>query len=282
MKNVLIYGKNSYIGEHFYRALKAFGNNVTIVDSLKISPKEIDFTGIEVVINVVGIAHIKITDDMESLFYKINTDLAVELCAEAKKRGVSQYIYMSSMNVYGDTTKTIFSREQEAPKNFYGKSKMLADLKIHEMANESFRVASVRPPVVYGKGCKGNFVLLQKVALLTPIFPAFRNVKSMIFIDHLDNFVCQLVANGDGGFFHPQNAKTTSTADTIVAIRKSMGKRTILIPGLGWMIRIMMKCVGKAERAFADDNYDIAFSKYRDNSYCNLDFQTTIDKTLHG
>lgn len=282
MKNVLIYGKNSYIGEHFYRALKSSGNNVTIIDSLQISPKDIDFTSIEVVINVVGIAHIKITDDMEPLFYKINTDLAVELCAEAKKSGVSHYIYMSSMNVYGDTTDTISSREQEDPKNFYGKSKMLADLRIHEMADESFNVASVRPPVVYGKGCKGNFVLLQKVASMTPIFPAFQNVKSMIFIDHLDNFVCQLVANGDGGFFHPQNAQTTSTADTIVAIRKSMGKKTILIPGLGWLVRIMMKCVGKAERAFADDNYAIAFSRYRDNSYCNLDFQTTIDKTVHG
>ena len=275
MKNVLIYGKNSYIGEHFYRALKTSGHYVTIIDSLKTSPKEIDFTGIEVVINVVGIAHIKITDDMEPLFYKINTDLAVELCTEAKKRGVSQYIYMSSMNVYGDTTDTISSREQEGPKNFYGKSKMLADLRIHEMADDSFRVASIRPPVVYGKGCKGNFVLLQKIASLTPIFPAFRNVKSMIFIEHLDNFVCQLVANGDGGFFHPQNAQTTSTADT-------MGKKTMLIPGLGWLVKIMMKCVGKAERAFANDNYAMTFSRYRDNSYCNLDFQTTIDKTVHG
>ena len=133
MKKVLVYGKNSYIGEHYYHALKKSGNNVIIINSFEQKPKDIDFTGIDTVVNVVGIAHIKITDDMEGLFYKINTDLAVELCDVAKKAGVKQYIYMSSMNVFGDTTETISSREQEGPKNFYGKSKYLADQKIHAM-----------------------------------------------------------------------------------------------------------------------------------------------------
>lgn len=280
MKKVLVYGKNSYIGEHYYQALKKAGNDVVIIDSFKQKPKDIDFTGVEVVVNVVGIAHIKITNDMEDLFYKINTDLAVELCEEAKKAGVKQYIYMSSMNVFGDTTETIRSREQEGPRNFYGKSKFLADQRIHVMETEDFRVASVRPPVVYGKGCKGNFTLLQKVASLTPVFPSYRNKKSMIYIEHLDNFMCELVANGDGGYFHPQNAALTSTADTIMAIRKAMGKRTILIPGLGWLVKLGMKMVTKAERAFADDNYDLEFSKYGKNTYCNLDFPTTIEKTI--
>ena len=80
MKKVLVYGKNSYIGEHYYHALKKSGNNVIIINSFEQKPKDIDFTGIDTVVNVVGIAHIKITDDMEGLFYKINTDLAVELC----------------------------------------------------------------------------------------------------------------------------------------------------------------------------------------------------------
>ena len=282
MKKVLVYGKNSYIGEHYYHALKKSGNNVIIINSFEQKPKDIDFTGIDTVVNVVGIAHIKITDDMEGLFYKINTDLDVELCDVAKKAGVKQYIYMSSMNVFGDTTETISSREQEGPKNFYGKSKYLADQKIHAMEAEDFKIASVRPPVVYGKGCKGNFVLLQKVASLTPIFPNYKNKKSMIYIGHLDNFICELVANGEGGYFHPQNADVISTADTIVAIRKAMGKKTLLIPGFGWLVKIGMKMMSRVERAFADDNYDLEFSKYGENTYCNLDFQTTIARTVNG
>ena len=280
MKKILIYGKGSYIGEHYREGLEARGHQVDMVDSLTLKPGEFSVEGYEVVINVVGIAHIKITPDMESLFYMINTDYAVDLCRLAKEAGVKQYIYMSSMNVYGDTSECIKSRDQENPKNFYGKSKLLADQRIHEMEDANFKVVSIRPPVVYGKGCKGNFTLLEKVASIAFVFPEYKNIRSMIFIDHLTNFLCQMVENEENGYFHPQNKSYISTTETVVAIRKAKGKRTLLISGLGWLIRIMMRFVTKAERAFADDYYDLDFSKYKNNTYCSFDFSDTILKTI--
>ena len=280
MKKILIYGKGSYIGEHYREGLEARGHQVDMVDSLTLKPGEFSVSGYDVVINVVGIAHIKITPDMESLFYKINTDYAVDLCRLAKEAGVKQYIYMSSMNVYGDTSDRIYSRSQENPKNFYGKSKWLADQRLHQMENEHFKVASVRPPVVYGRGCKGNFNALVKVAKLTPFFPKFNNIRSMIYIDHLTNFVCQLVHSGERGYFHPQNGSYISTAEAVVEIRKALGKKTFLIPGLNWAIRLLMKFSHSAERAFANDYYDLAFSQYADNSYCPLSFSETIRRTV--
>ena len=280
MKKILIYGKGSYIGEHYREGLEARGHQVTMIDSLVLKPGEFALEGYEVVINVVGIAHIKITPDMESLFYKINTDYAVNLCSLSKEAGVKQYIYMSSMNVFGDTSECIKSREQENPKNFYGKSKLLADQRIHAMEDDSFKVVSIRPPVVYGKGCKGNFTLLEKVASVAFMFPKYRNTRSMIFIDHLVNFLCQMVENEENGYFHPQNRSHISTTDAIVAIRKAKGKKTLLIPGLGWLVRLMMRFVTKAERAFADDYYDLAFSRYKDNSYCPMGFEMTIQRSV--
>ena len=280
MKKILIYGKGSYIGEHYREGLEARGHQVTMIDSLVLKPGEFALEGYEVVINVVGIAHIKITPDMESLFYKINTDYAVNLCSLSKEAGVKQYIYMSSMNVFGDTSECIKSREQENPKNFYGKSKLLADLRIHAMEDDSFKVVSIRPPVVYGKGCKGNFTLLEKVASVAFMFPKYRNTRSMIFIDHLVNFLCQMVENEENGYFHPQNNKHITTTEAIVAIRRAKGKKTLLIPGMGWLIRLMMHFVTKAERAFSDDYYDLEFSRYKDNSYCPMDFDTTIQKSV--
>lgn len=280
MKKILIYGKGSYIGEHYREGLEARGHQVTMIDSLVQKPGEFSLDGYEVVINVVGIAHIKITPDMESLFYKINTDYAVDLCRMAKEAGVKQYIYMSSMNVYGDTSECIKSRDQENPKNFYGKSKLLADQRIHEMESNTFKVVSIRPPVVYGKGCKGNFTLLEKVASVAFLFPKYKNIRSMIFIDHLVNFLCLMVDNEENGYFHPQNSSYITTTDAVVAIRKAKGKKTLLIPGMGWLIRLMMRFVSKAERAFADDYYDLAFSRYKDNSYCPMDFEITIQRSV--
>ncbi len=280
MKKVLIYGKGSYIGEHYRKGLEARGHQVEMVDSLVQKPGEFNVAGNDVVINVVGIAHIKITPDMESLFYEINTDYAVDLCRLAKEAGVKQYIYMSSMNVYGDTSECVKSREQENPKNFYGKSKLLADQRIHAMEDANFKVVSIRPPVVYGKGCKGNFTLLKKIANVAFIFPKYNNIRSMIFIDHLTNFLCQMVENEENGYFHPQNKAYVTTAEAVVAIRKAMGKKTLLIPNLGWIIRLMMCFVSKAERAFSDDYYDMDYSRYKDNSYCLMEFEDTIIKSI--
>ena len=276
MKKILIYGKGSYIGEHYREGLEARGHHVDMVDSLVQKPGEFSVAGFDVVINVVGIAHISITPDMEGMFYKINTDYAVDLCRISKENGVHQYIYMSSMNVYGDTSECIKSREQENPKNFYGKSKLLADQRIHAMEDASFKVVSIRPPVVYGKGCKGNFILLEKVASVAFVFPKYHNIRSMIFIDHLTNFLCQMVENEENGYFHPQNKAYITTTEAVVAIRRAKGKKTLLIPALGWLIRIMMHCVTKAERAFSDDYYDMEFSRYKDNSYCPMEFEDTI------
>ena len=278
--NILIFGTGSYIGNHFCEALESRGHKIQMVDAVKVKPVEIDFSGIDAVINVAGIAHVKITPQMEDLFYKVNTHLAIDLCENAKKNGVKQYVYMSSMNVYGDTSECIHSRNQESPKNFYGKSKWLADKGIHAMESDTFKVASVRPPVVYGKGCKGNFILLVKLSRLFVVFPSFINTKSMIYIDNLSNFVCELIENGDGGYFHPQNARHTSIVEIIKEIRASMGKKTYIIPGLAWIVKLLMKLSHKANRAFADDFYDLDFSRYRNNSYCNVDFRESIKRSI--
>lgn len=278
---VLIYGAGSYIGNQYRNALQARGHELVMVDTMAVKPEAVDFTGVDVVIDVAGIAHIKITPDMEDLFYKVNTNLAIDLCKESKAHGVKQFIYMSSMNVFGDTQERIYSLEQENPKNFYGKSKLLADKGIHAMATPEFKVVSVRPPVVYGRGCKGNFTLLLKLAKYFPIFPYFKNTKSMIYIDNLCNFVCEVVENQDSGFFHPQNAKHTSIAEIIKEVRVAMGKKTLIIYGFGWAIKLMMKLSHKAERAFADDFYDLEFSRYRENTYNNkLTFRGTVQKSI--
>lgn len=277
---ILIFGAGSFIGNHYCKALKDRGHKVVVIDATKVKPKEIDFTGIDTVINVAGIAHIDITPDMEELFYRVNTDLAVDLCHEAKEHGVKQYVYMSSMNVFGDTTERIYSRKQENPKSFYGRSKWLADKRIHELENEKFKVASVRPPVVYGKGCKGNFTVLLKLSKFLFIFPSFKNIKSMIYIDNLCNFMCELVENGNGGYFHPQNTEYTSITEIVTEIRMAMGKKTIIIGGFEWLIKILMKVSHKIERAFANDYYDVDFSRYNANTYCTINFKESIKKSL--
>lgn len=278
---ILIYGVGSYIGNHYQDVLIIRGHNVIMVNALKVKPVDVDYADVDVVIDVAGIAHIKITSKLEDLFYQVNTKLAIDLCKESKSHGVKQFIYMSSMNVYGDTQERIYTQEQEAPCNFYGKSKLLADRGIQAMATDDFRVVSIRPPVVYGKGCKGNFMQLVKLAKYFPVFPYFKNTKSLIYIDNLCRFVCEVIDNRDSGVFHPQNITHTSIVEIIKEVRMAMGKKTLIVHGLGWIVKLLMKISHKAKRAFADDYYDLFFSSYRENTYNkNVDFGQTIKKSI--
>lgn len=144
-----------------------------------------DFSKYDAVFHVAGIAHIKETKKNAPLYYKVNRDLTIETAETAKKNGVKQFILLSSMSVYGLTTGTITKDTIPAPKSNYGKSKLEADIEIIKIADSSFKVAIMRPPMVYGKGCKGNYQLLRKAALRLPLFPDIENKRSMIYIDTL-------------------------------------------------------------------------------------------------
>lgn len=71
------------------------------------------------------------------------------------------------------------------PNGFYGDSKLQAEIGINALADEKFKEVVLRPPMIYGPNCKGNFMRLAKLGTITPIFPAFHNQRSMIYIDNL-------------------------------------------------------------------------------------------------
>src|SRR5699024_450683 len=93
------------------------------------------------------------------------------------------------MSVYGLEEGVIDDNTPLNPTTHYGKSKLQAEEKINELNNNSFKVAIVRPPMIYGKGCKGNYQRLRRLALITPVFPYIDNKRSMIYIDNLRAFI---------------------------------------------------------------------------------------------
>lgn len=67
--------------------------------------------------------------DQEELYYRVNRDLTIEVAEKAKAEGVKQFIFMSSMIVYGASKlwivemKVITADTPARPTNFYGNSK---------------------------------------------------------------------------------------------------------------------------------------------------------------
>ncbi|MGB4351276.1 MAG: NAD-dependent epimerase/dehydratase family protein, partial [Tissierellaceae bacterium] len=217
MKSILITGKNSYIGSRFEEWLAKYPDKYK-VDAISLrdeSWKEKDFSEYDVIYHVAGIAHRKETKENRELYYAVNRDLAYEVAKKSKQDGIKQFIFLSTMSVYGLESGVIDEYTPLKPKSNYGKSKLQAEELIKPLEDDSFKIAILRPPMVYGKGCKGNYPRLAKLAKITPIFPDIDNKRSMIYIDNLSEFVRLLIDDYSSGLFLPQNSEYVKTSEMV-------------------------------------------------------------------
>lgn len=272
-KRVLITGAGSYIGETF-RAYGAehYPDNFTIdaVDMIDPAWREMAFSSYDIVYHVAGIAHAdvgNVTDEIKEKYYAVNTDLALEVAEKAKAEGVKEFIFMSSMIVYGESApygvkKVIDEHTVPSPANFYGDSKLQADVGVRELADENFKVIVLRPPMIYGKGSKGNYPTLAKLAKKLPVFPDVDNERSMLYIENLCEFLCQVMlvdVKQNATVLIPQNAEWTKTSEMVKEIAAVGGKKIksvkVLNPAVAIASKVPGKIGGLVNKAFGNSCY---------------------------
>ena len=264
MKRILIVGAGSYIGESFSEYLGQWSEKYSVATletkGLKPEPRLFQNTG--AIFCVAGIAHIKETADNRHLYYDVNRDLVVAIARAAKVAGVRQFVLLSSMSVYGLEVGHITKSSEPHPTTAYGVSKFQADEEIKKLEDESFIFACLRPPMVYGKNCTGNYQRLRKIALKSPIFPDYHNQRSMLYIGNLCEFVKETIDHERRGLFFPQNAEYTNTSRMVNLIAAEHGKKIKLTKAFNWAIKIAPMNVVK--KVFGNLTYDTVdlISKY--------------------
>ena len=294
-KKVLITGAGSYIGQSFIQYAKEnYPENFEIdeLDMLGDQWKKADFSQYDIVYHVAGIAHAdvgKVSEETKEKYYAVNTDLAVEVAKKAKEEGVKEFIFMSSMIVYGDSApygkkKVIGKFTVPTPGNFYGDSKLQADVAVREMADENFKVIVLRPPMIYGKNSKGNYCRLVDFAKKMPIVPDVKNERSMLYIDNLCEFLCQIIlikkVKQNAVTLFPQNNEWVNTGDMIKEIARESGKRNITC-GLFQKVLKYEKLLperirGIVNKAFGNMTYEYEISIYDGIMYQIFDFKESI------
>ncbi len=281
MKKILITGANSYIGTSFEKYLKENypdDYSVDTVDMVDGSWREKDFSGYDSVFHVAGIAHQKETKENAPLYHKVNSDLAAATAKKAKQDGVKQFVFLSSMSVYGTDVGVIAEDTEPHPKSNYGKSKLQAEKEIRAYESNSFRLCILRPPMVYGRGCKGNYPSLVKIALKTPVFPYVKNQRSMIYIENLCEFVRLMIENEESGTFFPQNGEYSNTSELVRTIAKAHRKKVRLVKGFDWLLKLTGCFTGRVRKAFGSLIYLREMSEYKVNYRIDT-FGESIEKT---
>lgn len=280
MKKILIAGANSYIGESFANYMQQWPDRyrVDTLDVIGDGWKQASLAGYDVVFLVAGIAHRKETEENASLYYQVNRDLAVALAEKAKQNGVRHFVFMSSMSVYGMDQGVITPDTLPSPKSHYGKSKLEAEQNLARLENEHFRIAVLRPPMVYGKNCRGNFQLMLKLAKKSPVFPVVSNRRSMISIDNLCAFVRLVIDGEEAGVFFPQNREYVNTTEMVRIMAKTLNRRIFFSRLAGVAVGAMMPVVGMARKAFSTLIYQDC--EKHDFCYCEDSFEESVRKSV--
>jgi nucleoside-diphosphate-sugar epimerase len=281
MKKILITGKNSYVGMNLEKWLGKHPDRYSI-DSISLrndSWKKTDFTQYDVVFHAAGIAHIKETKENAQLYYKVNRDLAYEVAEKAKIESVKQFIFLSSMSVYGIENGVIGKDSPLKPKSNYGKSKLQAEELIKPLGSGEFKVAIIRPPMVYGKNCKGNYPRLASLALKVPLFPSIENKRSMIYIDNLCEFLRLIIDETSDGLFFPQNEEYVCTPEMVRMIAEMHGSNIRMTKLFSPFLRFIK--TSTLNKVFGDLVYEKDMSE-PNMKYQVYDFKSSVRFTERG
>lgn len=274
MKKILITGAGSFVGTSVQHHLETFLDkySVIVVGTKNGEWKELDFSSFDVVYHVAGLAHSdvgNVSDEVKAKYYAVNTDLAIEVAKKAKAEGVKQFIFMSSAIVYGDSApigvdKTITAETPMNAANFYGDSKVQAENGIRLLKDDNFKVVILRCPMIYGKEGKGNFPILEKMALKLPLFPKVENKRSMLYVGNLAEFVRLMIENEESGIFWPCNKEWSNTSELVKMIASCHGKKTTLVPGFCWALKGMSHLAGLVNKAFGNLAYEEHLGDYKE------------------
>lgn len=282
---ILIIGKNSYIGNHIDEWLSQHGHQVEQLDVLTDEWKTFDYSPYDAIVHVAGIVHQPNCQDWD-LYKRVNTDMPISIATMAKEQGVKQYVFFSTMGVYGVGKKLKRNIiDEQTPLNsdsMYGKSKLMAEEGLQKLQDGTFNVAFVRPPSVYGKGCRGGYITgFASIARKLPIIPrAYEDVKqSFIYIDNLSELVRQLIEKKFNGAFCPQDDKAVSANEMLQAISYGIGKKYRSSRLLGLFVRLL-SFLPIVNKAYGGIEYTRSLSDVEGINYVVVPFEEGMRRTV--
>lgn len=285
---VCIIGKGSYIGNHIDNWLSDRGIDVFQLDVLNEDWKAFDYSPFDAVVQVAGIVHRPDCQDA-ALYRMVNTEMPIGIAKRFKESGLNKksFVFLSTMAVFGTPKRLskniITSETPTSPKGLYGESKKAAEDGLLELQDTEFDIIIVRPPNVYGNGCRGGYIPgFASVAKRIPFIPeAYTNVKqSMLYIDNLCELIYQLIKNERHGIFMPQDERAVSAVEIISSISAGLGKIPRKSKLLGLTV-YLLKFLSIVKKAYGGIEYATELSDIPGIDYRVVSFEEGIRLTVN-
>lgn len=243
--NILITGATGFVGSYFC-ANYADSYSISKFSFSNDSLDNLDLRNTEKLIHLSAIVHQmhKVPDED---YYKVNVTNTLSLAHKAKSSGVRHFIFISTVKVFGEETDVPYSETSPCnPQDAYGRTKLAAEKGLLAMADDSFIVSIIRPPLVYGYGVKANMNSLVKLVKKFKIIPLgnIKNRRSIVFVGNLANMIDALIKNPVTGIFLVADDNPLSTSDMLRITADTLGKN-IILPN-AYIVGILLKLIKPA------------------------------------
>lgn len=229
IRNILLTGSNGYLGNSFLNQYK----NKYFFEKFSLLSQKLEntnFDNIDIILHCAALVHQKI-EHSYTKYHEINVDYPLKLAKLAKQNGVKQFVFISTIAVYGEDEEKLDENTICNPITPYGKSKLEAEKNLLKLNDDSFIVSIIRPPMIYGKNAPGNIDSLIKLVKKLPIIPLgdIENKRSFISIQNLCFIVDEIITQQKSGIFLASDDEPLSTSKLIELIAKNLDKKVYLI-----------------------------------------------------
>lgn len=226
---------------------------------------------VDVVIHAAARAHIMRDEVADPLaeYRKVNVEGTLNLARQAVAAGVRRFVFLSSIKVNGEATtcgNPFHANDVPSPEDAYGASKLEAEQRLMLMAAESgMEMVIIRPPLVYGRGVKGNFSSMIKLVEKGVPLPlgAIHNKRSLVGIDNLVDLIIRCIDHPAAAnqVFLAGDGEDLSTTELLRGVGRAMGKPARLIPVPAGLLQLGATVLGKkamAQRLLGSLQVDIS------------------------
>lgn len=226
---ILITGSSGYIGSNFinlYKSRYRFQKFSLLAQNIE----DICFDDIETVLHFAALVHQKVEFEYER-YHEVNVEYPLKLAKLAKENGVKQFVFMSSVSVYGEIVERVDEKSTCRAVTAYAKSKLQAERELLELSDDDFKVSIIRAPMVYGKDAPGNIDTLVKLVKNVRVIPlgGIQNQRSFLYVENLCYLLHVVIRHEHSGLFLISDNEPISTTKLITLIAKNLDKQIYLI-----------------------------------------------------
>lgn len=309
MGKILVTGASGFIGRHLCGALQTHdfsfrpivrtpssiiknSESIALGDINAVTNWHEALIGIDTIIHLAARVHVmnETTSDPWAEFRATNVDATVNLAKQAIQAGIKRFIFVSTIKVNGEEThhQPFTPFDIPAPLDFYGQSKLEAEIALQKLAQESgLELVIIRSPLVYGPHVRANFYKLMQITKMGLPLP-FRGVdnrRSMVAIDNLVDLLITCIDHPAAAnqIFLVSDGDDLSLSRLIQLIAKAMNQGIWLLPAPIKLIQMLAALTGKSaaiNRLFGSLQVDISHTKKTLNWQPLISVEQGIQKTV--